>query len=36
MERLGYHVVRISAAEVMANADEIADGIIQMALALTH
>ncbi len=34
MKRLGYRVVRVSAAEVMAAADDVADGIVQMALAL--
>ncbi len=33
-QSLGYHILRISAAEVMANADEVADGIVQTALEL--
>lgn len=31
---LGYCVLRISAADVMANADEVADGLVEMALSL--
>ncbi|MEO8926004.1 MAG: endonuclease domain-containing protein [Caulobacteraceae bacterium] len=34
MRRLGYTVVRCSAAEVMADADEVARGIYDMAVAL--
>jgi hypothetical protein len=34
LEGLGYCVLRISAADVMANADEVADGIVQAALGL--
>jgi very-short-patch-repair endonuclease len=34
LRRLGYHVFRISAAEVMSTADEVADGVVQTALGL--
>jgi very-short-patch-repair endonuclease len=34
LQNLGYRVLRISAADVMGNADEVADGIVQAALEL--
>ena len=35
MRRLGYHVVRCTGADVMADPDSVAQGIFDMAMALT-
>jgi very-short-patch-repair endonuclease len=34
MQRLGYHVLRIPAADVMRAVDEVAEGIVHTALGL--
>ena len=36
LQGLGYGILRISAADVMAKADAVADGIVQMALETIH
>jgi very-short-patch-repair endonuclease len=36
MSELGYAVLRVPAGEVMRNADEVADGVVQAALALSR
>ena len=36
MRQLGYSVVRVSPGEIMRNADEAADGVVQTALALSR
>jgi len=34
MRQLGYKVLRVSSGDIMRNADEAADGVVQAALAL--
>jgi very-short-patch-repair endonuclease len=36
MRDLGYEVLRVSSSEIMRNADDAADGIVQAAAALTR
>jgi very-short-patch-repair endonuclease len=36
MQRLGYEVLRVPSGEIMRNADEVAQGVVEAALALSR